>query len=45
VLVYKISLIPTGGINWITDDFATLEFTGDILAVTAGTWEVTVLAA
>lgn len=46
VLVYKISLIPTGGLNWITEDFATLEFTGDILAVEgSGTWKVEVLAA
>lgn len=45
VLAHRVSLIPTGGINWITDDFGTLEFTGDILAVDAGTWECTVLAA
>lgn len=45
VLAHKLSLIMTGGINWITDDFATLEFTGDILAVDAGTWECTVIAA
>ena len=45
VLVHKASLIPTGGINWITEEYATLEFTGDIIAVDAGTWEVTVLDA
>lgn len=46
VLVYKMSLKPTGGLNWITEDFATLEFTGDILAVEgSGTWKVEVLAA
>ena len=45
VLVHKASLIPTGGINWITDDYATLEFTGDIQAVDAGTWQVIVLDA
>jgi len=43
IVVYKCALKPTGAIDWITEDFSKLEFTGDIQAVPAGTWEATAL--
>ena len=45
VTVYKCSLKPSGALDFITEDYAKLEFTGDIKAVTAGTWEVVSLDA
>jgi hypothetical protein len=39
VVVYKAQIEPSGDIAWLTDDFATLEFTGKILAMAAGTWK------
>lgn len=39
VIVHKAQIEPSGDINWLTEDFATLEFNGKILAVAAGTWE------
>ncbi len=41
VEVFKCSLIPTGNIAYITDDYGKLEFTGNIQAVDAGTWKMT----
>lgn len=43
VIVHKASLKPSGSIDWITDDFAKLEFSGDIQAVGADTWEALAL--
>jgi hypothetical protein len=40
VIVYKAELSPSGAVNWLTGDFNTLEFTGKILAMDAGTWDV-----
>lgn len=43
VIVHKASLTPSGNIDWITDDFAKLEFAGDIQAVGSDTWEAIAL--
>jgi hypothetical protein len=43
VIIYKASIESSGGMEWLTDDFAKLEFTGDILLTPSGTWEVIVL--
>jgi len=40
VVVWKAQIEPSGDIAWLTDDYATLEFTGKILSTTDGTWEV-----
>ncbi|MDX9788891.1 MAG: hypothetical protein RBT11_19095 [Desulfobacterales bacterium] len=40
VIVYKAQIEPSGDMSWLTEDFATLEFTGKILAMAAGTWAV-----
>lgn len=40
VIVYKAQIEPSGDINWLTEDFASLEFTGKILATTDGSWDV-----
>lgn len=40
VIVHKAEVTPSGDINWLTDDFANLEFTGKILATSGGTWDV-----
>lgn len=39
VIVHKAQIESSGDINWLTEDFATLEFNGKILATDAGTWE------
>lgn len=43
VVVYKVSLKPTGSLDFITDDFSKLDFAGDIQVVNGKTWEVTAL--
>lgn len=40
VIVYKASLTPSGDINWLTQDYATLEFSGKILSTSDGYWDV-----
>ncbi|MGD8388943.1 MAG: hypothetical protein PVG49_17485 [Desulfobacteraceae bacterium] len=40
VLVYKAELTPGGDLNWLTDDYATLELTGEILDTADGAWDV-----
>jgi hypothetical protein len=40
VIVHKVELVPSGDINWLTDDFASLEFTGTILNTPQGDWDV-----
>jgi len=40
VIVHRASIEPSGDINWLTEDFAQLEFTGKILATADGTWDV-----
>lgn len=40
VVVYKAQIEPAGDINWLTEDFNTLEFNGTILAMAGGTWDV-----
>lgn len=42
VIVHKCQLEPSGDINWLTEDFVTLEFKGKILATTDGSWDVVV---
>lgn len=39
VVVFKAQIEPSGDIAWLTEDFASLEFTGKILAMTDGTWQ------
>jgi len=39
VVVFKAQIEPSGDIAWLTEDFATLEFTGKILATSSGTWK------
>lgn len=39
VIVHKAQIEPSGDMNWLTEDFATLEFNGKILAMADGTWE------
>jgi hypothetical protein len=40
VVVFKAELVPSGDINWLTDDFASLELTGTILNTADGDWDV-----
>jgi len=40
VIVHKAEITPSGDIKWITDDYATLEFTGKILDTPDGSWDV-----
>lgn len=40
VTVHKASLKPTGSVDFITDNFAKLEFAGEIQAVGGITWEL-----
>lgn len=40
VIVQKAQVEPSGDINWLTEDFAQLEFSGKILATNDGTWDV-----
>lgn len=40
VIVYKAQIEPSGDINWLTEDFASLEFSGKILATSDGAWDV-----
>lgn len=42
VIVHKCQLEPSGDINWLTEDFASLEFKGKILATADGTWDVVI---
>jgi hypothetical protein len=44
--VYKVNLTPSGDINLISEEFAQIEFTGDIQydATEAGTYAITYLA-
>lgn len=44
VTVWKAQIEPSGDLAWLTDDFATLEFTGKILATSHGTWQARFLA-
>lgn len=39
VQVYKANIESSGDINWLTDDFASLEFTGKILSTSDGYWD------
>ena len=39
VIVHKAQIEASGDINWLTEDFAALEFNGKILATDDGTWE------
>jgi len=39
VIVHKAQIEPSGDINWLTEDFAQLEFSGKILATSDGTWD------
>lgn len=45
ILVHHVSLVPSGDMSWITEDFGTLDFTGDIIATSDGTFEIRNLAA
>jgi hypothetical protein len=38
VIVHKVQLEPSGDMNWLTEDYATLEMKGKILSTTDGTW-------
>jgi len=40
VIVYKADITPAGDISWLTDDYATLEFSGKILDTADGSWDV-----
>lgn len=40
VIVYKTLIEPAGDINWLTEDFVSLEFSGKILATSDGSWDV-----
>lgn len=40
VIVHKCQLEPSGDINWLTEDYASLEFKGKILSTASGTWDV-----
>lgn len=42
VIVYKCQLEPSGDINWLTEDYVSLEFKGKILATADGSWDVVV---
>ena len=42
VIVHKCQLEPSGDINWLTEDYVTLEFKGKILATPDGSWDVIV---
>jgi hypothetical protein len=42
VVIYKGQLEPAGDINWLTEDLASLELKGKVLATPEGTWDVIV---
>lgn len=41
--IYKVSIQPAGEIDLLATDFIKLDFTGDILATSDGTWTMTVI--
>jgi hypothetical protein len=40
VIVYKAQIEPAGDLNWLSEDYVDLEFTGKILDTTDGNWDV-----
>lgn len=40
VIVYKAQIEPGGDMNWLSEDYVDLEFTGKILDTTDGNWDV-----
>jgi hypothetical protein len=40
VIVYKAQIEPSGDLNWLSEDFVDLEFTGKILDTDDGSWDV-----
>jgi len=40
VIVYKAQIEPAGDLNWLSEDFVDLEFSGKILDTSDGNWDV-----
>ena len=40
VIVYKAQIEPAGDLNWLSEEFVDLEFSGKILDTTDGNWDV-----
>ncbi|KWT77352.1 hypothetical protein [Candidatus Magnetominusculus xianensis] len=40
VVVYKVTLEPTAALDWLANDYAKLDMSGQIMVTPEGTWEV-----